>query len=401
MQKFVKIPFIFLFVGSLLGVFLRLQFVSPTPGINYSNFLHGHSHVMFLGWVFNVLLIGFTLNHIREDDQRGVRLLFIILQFLLLGMLVSFPIQGYGFFSILLSTMHTLAAFFFIAKFIKKVKSMTSISAWCAVVALVFFMISSIGPFSLGYLMASGLGKSQWYFFSIYFYLHFQYNGFFFFGVLSLFFNLLERRQIPFDVFGAKRICKMFAFACVPAYFLSVLWAKPGISYNVVSAIAAIIQLVAFMAMLGLLRKVFAHMRTKFRPEVQWLLIVVTMALLIKLILQLLSAFPIAAQLAYELRPVVIAYLHLALVGVISFFLMAWYGELERVSIWFWNGIKLFFICFIAMEICLVLSPWWRAIFGVHFISAADVLLFFSIGLSISCLLLMMGFSKRAKAFLV
>jgi hypothetical protein len=178
MQRFIKVPLLFLFIGSLLGVFLRWQFVSPTAGINYSYFLQAHSHIMFLGWVFNVLVIGFVINNVPEGQQRAFRNIFMVLQVLVIGMLISFPLQGYGFFSILFSTLHTIVAIVFVIKFLKRVKHTNTMSVWYARMALAFFIISTAGPFSLGYLMSAGFGQTQWYYFSIYFYLHFQYNGF-------------------------------------------------------------------------------------------------------------------------------------------------------------------------------------------------------------------------------
>src|SRR5688572_29855994 len=107
MLRYARIPLLFLFIGTLLGVFLRWQFISATPGVNYSFVLHGHSHIMFLGWIFNALYVGICYNHIAAEETKFFRILFIALQVLVVGMLIAFPLQGYGFYSILLSTLHT------------------------------------------------------------------------------------------------------------------------------------------------------------------------------------------------------------------------------------------------------------------------------------------------------
>src|SRR5688572_28410983 len=101
MLRHYRIPLYFLVIGSLLGVFLRWQFIQPTPLINYTFVLHGHSHMMFLGWVFSAIYIGFVAHYIPETDYKFFRILFLILQMLVIAMMVSFPLQGYGFYSVL------------------------------------------------------------------------------------------------------------------------------------------------------------------------------------------------------------------------------------------------------------------------------------------------------------
>lgn len=388
MQKLSSVPLFFLFVGSHLGLFLRWQFISPTSGVNYSFFLHGHSHIMFLGWIFNVLYIAFTTNHIIKKDQRFLQILFYALQLLVVGMLVSFPLQGYGFWSILFSTLHTIGSMVFAIYFFNKTKFVSTTSVWYARIALIFFVVSTAGPFSLGYLMANGLGQSVWYNLSIYFYLHFQYNGFFLFGIFGLFFSLLETKQIGFDFVRPKTMGKILAITCVPAYFLSTLWAKPGYVFNFLGGLAALIQFGALAILIMLILTNLKVFKNNFSKSTNCFLLVVMLAFAIKLLLQLLSAFPFFAQMAYELRPVVIAYLHLVLLGVISLLLFVWYLEFDLISRSLGNKTMiLYLIAFAGMETCLILTPWWRTFFGYTLYSAPEYTFFFSALLSLSCFL--------------
>jgi hypothetical protein len=392
MQRFVKIPLIFLFVGSLLGLFLRWQFVSPTAGTNYMYVLHGHSHIMFLGWIFNALFIGFVFYYVEASQQSVFKTLFIVLQALVIGMLVSFPMQGYGIFSILFSTLHTLIALAFVIKFFQKTRHTTSISAWYAKVALTFFVISTAGPFSLGYLMSAGIGQSHWYYFSIYFYLHFQYNGFFLFGILSLIFQLFEGKQIDFSTRDVKRIGLILAYACIPAYLLSTLWVQPGFVYNIIGGLAALAQLFAVGILTRLLTANTNEIKQTFHRTSCYIMMIMIISFAIKSILQLLSALPSVAQLAYELRPVTIAYLHLVLIGVISLALIVWYVESAFLDRRLGNkAILLFVLSFVGMEICLAVSPWWSSLIGANFSSDSAMTFFFSTALSFSCLLLLIA----------
>ena len=237
MLKYARVPLLFLFIGSVLGVFLRLQFIAPTAGANYMFFLHGHSHVMFLGWISNALFIAFVHNHIDTTALRPFKNIFLTIQALIVAMTISFPIQGYGFYSILFSTLHTFCFLVFAILFFRSTRNDNSQSVWYARVSLIFFAVSTIGPFSLGYLMANGLGHTNWYYYSIYFYLHFQYNGFFLFGVFSIVLHLLEEKKVGLDPQRVRLYGKALAILCVPTYFLSVLWAKPGFSFNAIAGI--------------------------------------------------------------------------------------------------------------------------------------------------------------------
>src|SRR5690606_1037694 len=96
-------------------------------------------------------------------------------------------------------------------------------SLWHMRVALIYFLISAVGPFAIGATGAMGLAQSKWYYFSVYYYLHFQYNGFFTFGVLAALLSLLDQKGISYDAAEVRRAGWFLAVACVPAYFLSTL----------------------------------------------------------------------------------------------------------------------------------------------------------------------------------
>lgn len=389
MLKYFRLPLLFLFIASAIGVFLRWQFISPTPGVNYTFFLHAHSHIMFLGWIFNAFFFAFTFNHILSSEHQFFQNLFIALQFFVVAMMVSFPLQGYGFYSILFSALHTFGAILFIIIFLKKTNHVKSISVWFARMALVFFIISTAGPFSLGYLMANDLGQTKWYNYSIYYYLHFQYNGFFIFGIFSLFFAFLEKKEIYYNPEKAKTIGRLMAIACIPAFLLSTLWAKPGLIFNILAGAAAIIQIYAFILFLRLLINNLKSLTDNISNSTYKFFWFVIISFALKLLLQLLSAHPIIAQLAYEWRSVVIAYLHLVMVGIITLFLFLWYVEMNFINKHSSNKILvLFLLSFIGMEMCLVLTPWWASIVKYITLPASYLTFFFSTLLSLSCLLL-------------
>jgi hypothetical protein len=335
---------------------------------------------MFLGWVFNLLYLSFVEYHLAERNPKPYINFFIFLQTLVVAMMISFPIQGYGMFSIIFSTLHTLAVMYFIGLFFIRSKGKRGVSLWFARVSLFFFFVSTAGPFSLAFLMANDLGHTVWYNFSIYYYLHFQYNGFFLFGIFSLFFQMLERKQIAYRHDKALVFGKWMAAACVPAYVLSILYAKPGLVFNLIGAASGILQLAAVALLLRELQILKAVIRSRFHPTASFLLSVALIALVIKSLLQVGSAHPDIARMAYDLRPVVIAYLHLILLGIITFFILAWYLERDFVdhAVARWS-ISLLFAGFVGSEICLVALPWWYAGTSNSFFTPAWWIFAFSI----------------------
>jgi hypothetical protein len=328
MQKQFRVPFYFLILAAVIGLVLRYHLIAPITSLVYSNWLHAHSHLMFLGWLFNFFNLVFVYYFLRDKWESRYKLLFYGNQILLIGMFVFFPLQGYSVITIVLSTLHTILSAIFCIRYIMDTGDQKkSLSRWLAVWALICFLISSLGPFSLAGIMANNLDHTKWYFFAIYFYLHFQYNGFFFFGILSVFFRQMEEKKIPVDVNIIRKLVTIFIAAVFPAYFLSILWATPGLVYNILGFAAAGMQVIAFTYFVKHLGSLKERLKPSFHLLSYNLLKLVLAAFALKFLLQVLSAFPYFAKMAYDNRYFVIAYLHLVLIGGISFFVIAWYVE--------------------------------------------------------------------------
>jgi len=361
MERYGSIPMLFFFIAVSLGLLLRWQLINPFPFIQYTYLLHAHSHIMFLGWVFNALYFAFVYSFVRDKWNSRYRMIFILLQLLVVGMLISFPLQGYGFFSILFSTLHTIAAIIFIVRFLhdaRNVSSKNQISCYAVKISLVLFLLSTVGPFVLGFITSSGLRHSQWYSFSVYYYLHFQYNGFFLLGILGLFFKFLEDRGVMYSASIARKGIFWTAIACVPAYFLSTLWAKPSLVFNVIGFVGGIIQLLALGMLFKSCRTCLVQIKEALKAGSLIPLLIVVSSILIKEMLQLISAFPSVAQLAYEFRNYVMAYLHFVLLGIISLFLLIWFIEYDFIkTMWRKICVSTFLLGLAGMEFMLVAAP--------------------------------------------
>ncbi|WP_157600748.1 hypothetical protein [Rufibacter sp. DG15C] len=356
-----------LLVVASLGLVLRYMMVGTVPGVNYKYLLHAHSHVALLGWLYSAVTVALQVVFLPPEvhSKRTYSWQFWLSQVAVLGMLFSFPVQGYAAVSITFSTAHILLSYWFIYQFLKDAKvegiakGQHQVSFLFVQASLFFLTISSLGPWSLGPIMATGHSGSSLYYNAIYFYLHFQYNGWFTFAVLGLVFWLLEYRQIPFSLGKGRAIFWMLFWACLPEYLLSILWTKPAGWVYVLSGIAAVGQLVALTQLIMLLWPQRKTLLLLFAPWSRFLITGALAALALKTCMQVATAFPYFADLAYQIRNFIIGYLHLVLIGFISFFLFAffevggWLMIKTKLSKW---GIGLFVLSFLTTEGLLFLQ---------------------------------------------
>lgn len=359
MLKLIRVPLVFFFIASLFGLLLRWHLYQPIDGFVYPFWLHAHSHIMFLGWIFNALSAGFVISFIPATNQSWYLRIWIVLNALVVGMMVSFPMQGYGLYSITISTLHTMLVAVFIVRFFKDTRLVKTEALAFTRMALLFFLISAAGPFALGVVMAKGLGHTPLYHLAVYYYLHFQYNGVFTFGIFGLLLSLLDKNGVGIDTRKVRSFRILLIVSCFPAYILSTLWTNPGILLNMAGLIAALMQVVAapflFGAVLPLRHQIIGSLSRSSRV----LLTVAFFSFVIKLLLQVLSAFPYFARLAYEVRHYVIAYLHLVLVGMISFFLLTWY-EASQYIIIKKQDLGLLLLGFAGSEFAMISVGWYR-----------------------------------------
>lgn len=384
MRRLFSIPLVFFFIASCIGLLLRWHFVSPFTWLKYPYWLHGHSHIMFLGWIFNALMLAFLYSYNLLSDRR-YKTLFLFIQLLLTGMLVSFPLQGYGAISIALSALHTLTVWIFALCFFRDMKKRNDPSIWFAKGSLILFVVSSLGILAVGPISASGMGQSKWYYFAVYYYLHFQYNGVFIFGLLSLFLKLLEDRSVLFDHARVHKAGVMLFISLFPTYILSTLWSTPGMTFNIIGMIGAVVQLIFILYFF----KEIHRIKVEFRGYTRVLMAVSVTSFVLKSILQLLSAHPEIARIAFEVRPFVIAYLHLVLIGVITFFLLAWYNENKLLQIRLYT-LSLLILGFLGSELTMIFGDF-LAINSYASVQISGLLCFFSLLLVLGAFIIASG----------
>jgi hypothetical protein len=240
------------------------------------------------------------------------------------AMLITFPIEGYGLYSIIFSTLSIFVSYAFTIQYwrdLVKLKIKKTSHHWFKA-ALFFNALSSLGAFALAIMMASKIIHQNWYLAAEYFYLHFQYNGWFFFGCMGLitakiFDDTVSRAML-------NRIFLLFVCAVGPAYFLSALWMNLPVWIYVLVVLAAFAQLGGWIYMLKIIKQQLPVIKRSMGSTAKWLLTFSCIALSAKLLLQLGSTIPSLSDLAFGFRPIVIGYLHLVLLGVITLFLLGY-----------------------------------------------------------------------------
>lgn len=342
-----------LLLTSIIGVALRLYPLLSIPFVQYKNLLHAHSHFAFGGWVMPILLtviLKYFPELTRRIPYRHLRNISVSILFSAYGMLLSFPFRGYAAVSIGFSTLSIFAGFYMVAELWKAARGFNTTSILFLKAGLVYLVISAIGPFATAPLIAAGKAGTPLYYNAIYFYLHFQYNGWFSFAILSVLYKMMEKNGPA--VYG-KLVYRLFTIACMPACLLSTLWGQPHAIFYVVAMIAAVMQIIAVIFLLKDIK------RFEWKKDFADTLIKTAIFFfVVKNVLQLLSAVPAIADLAYTHRNFIIAYLHMVLLGFISLgaFAVILKGNEANVKPAMRTGLLIFLAAFILTEAILVLN---------------------------------------------
>lgn len=393
-HKWVRIAIFNLLLVALLGFVMRYKIVFSLSWVHQKHVLHAHSHFAFSGWITQMLMV-FLISCLQEKEKALRRYEPVLKANLLTayGMLLSFPFQGYGWISISFSTASILVSYWFAWLFWKDLNRQLLPAANWFKAALFFLVISSFGAFGLSVMMANHWINQQWYLAAVYFFLHFQYNGWFFFACMGLLFTMLYQHRLLLKY--GQRIFRLFVVACLPAYCLSVLWLSLPWWVYIVVAIAAMAQVLACVY----LWKMIAAHKNYFNTE--WTLmakrtgILAALALTIKLLMQLFSTIPSLSDLAFGFRPIVIGYLHLVLLGFITLFLLTVllvFTKQQSLSLMI-KGITVFVSSILVNEILLML----QSVCAMAYIPVPgiqELLLLIALGLVTGAAMIFFGYRK-------
>ncbi|MGV3509419.1 MAG: hypothetical protein ACO1N7_09035 [Sphingobacteriaceae bacterium] len=291
---------------AFFGAVLRYMVCFPA-GLNYLNILHAHSHFAFSGWTF--LALAFLIfKQLKEPVSGAFQWMLVLTLLCSFGMLFSFSVQGYKFVSISFSTLFLVVTYWFSYLVYRKLqlvnntifRTLIKAGIWCLV-------LSSIGPLALGALKASG-NTGIIYQNAIYFYLHFQLNGWMLFatlGLIAISFLKLESSQTSTKVW-----LMVFIISSIPLFFIFTLWAKPPQWVFLLAFISACFNAASWF-ILG----------TKLWEDIKQFPFLVKFALLaisIKVVFQLFVCIPVIGEWTFLNRNLIIGYVHLITLGSIT-----------------------------------------------------------------------------------
>lgn len=323
-ELWITLALVNLCIVALLGMTLRTKYLFPISFIDYKNVLSAHSHFAFGGWVTLTLMVLYVdlLLTSEQKNRNSYQVILWGIQINSFGMLLTFPIQGYALLSIAFSTLFIFFTYAFAWFFVRDLRkaNVSKPVFWLAVSAITSLVLSSGGPFTLAYIMATKTGDAIMFRDAVYSYLHFQYNGFFTLSVFALLFHKIR-------VEGAReKNLKAFAvtlcLSVIPSLFLSLLWHAFNIyirTFALVGCGLIIVTLYFFIATIPPIKTLLKNLPALART----LIIFSLVSFGIKMLLQTGTSIPSLGQAVFAYRPIIIGFLHLVFLGLVTLYCLA------------------------------------------------------------------------------
>ena len=356
-RKDIQWAFLYFIITILLGLSLRVSYIADVF-FNIRHVTHSHSHIGLLGWIYTILSSLICQYFLRETDRKPYFILFLCTQFCILGMLFSFPFGGYFLYSIIFSSLFIICTYWFSIFFLKRSKKYNfirfSISKSVDVEndkplslkfvhwGIYFLILSSIGIWLLPLAIVKAGKGSDWYNSALYFFLHFQYNGWF----LAVLFGLLVGEIEHKSLLNSKRL-KGALYNFVIGTIGSVTLSWVGF-FN-----EPILYIIGNISGFLLLASIFELYRAYMQLEKPAFLMQMFLLLcMLKTIFMFLGSFPWIAEVVLPNREFVISYLHFTFLGVIGFGVLHFLEKNLHIHFPYWS-LSLYTTAFVGSEILI------------------------------------------------
>ncbi|NEN23916.1 hypothetical protein G3O08_10440 [Cryomorpha ignava] len=322
LRKWLVIGFSIFLIAGILGLTMRYIFVSEIPFLKYKNVLHAHSHIAMMGWAFMLVTAGimyFFDPHFRL--KKVARNTLFLNTIAVIGMTITFILQGYAVESIAFSAMHLFTAYYFGINILLKLKGAKKSTPhrflkW----SIYWYLISSLGLLAIGPISNIFGAHHPFYTGSIQFFIHFQFNGWFTFGALAILIKFLEHRGYVFAI--SNGIWITLILSVILTYLLSVTFSTPLDILFYLNAAGVILQAIAYSVILKAIFKGIRHIRFN-SPIIRTLFFLGIGSLVVKVFIQLVVVIPFIAVISYTIHNYVIAFIHLIMLGSITFTISA------------------------------------------------------------------------------
>ena len=335
-----------------MGLAMRYTSINPI-GFNYRFLTHAHSHVAMLGWVY-LMLFTLIVHYFIPEKKPIYNRLFWLTEVAVVGMMLSFPLQGYAAISISFSTLHIFCSYYFVYLIWNHHKIENIASRYLLKTSLLFMLLSTIGVWCLGPAVSMLGQASAFYQIAIQFFLHFQFNGWFLIAIIALFFQQIQLR----DSKQFRLFFKLLIVSTILTLALPVNWFAPHIVLFWINGAGVLIQFFALILFLKLIKPYMnATLNEQFKLT-HYMYNFAIFCFVLKSTVQLVSLIPEISQVAYQHRNFVIGFIHLTMLGVISGFLFAFILQSKLVlnDKWLHGGIYAFVLGFVLTEILLIVQ---------------------------------------------
>lgn len=340
-SKQLKTSLLFFGIAALLGSYLRAFPLLPSWA-NYKFILHTHSHIALIGWVYLFLSGLIVERYTNYLNSPFYKILYKTSIVSIIGMMLSFPIQGYALWSIVFSTLFLVVSYLLLYWILKSKNdfAIQSTSFKFIKSGLYYLAISSIGPWALGLIMAVGGKETIWYQLSVYFYLHFQYNGWMLFGLFGLFYALLETENINCSSKSINRVYRLLHLGVILSFCANVLWTHPPLYMHFLTALGGIFLLWTLLHPYRIIRQ---HL-SLLQPIERFLLTIISGLLILKSIGLISLGLPWLSDLLHQHKDLIIAYIHMNFIGVVSLSLLwfaykrGYFGSIKKALVLFLTG---------------------------------------------------------------
>lgn len=323
-SSWLRIALINFAIAAVMALMLRLVHLADISWMDYRFMRHAHSHVAMLGWVYMVLyaLIWHRFIPTEHRVKKIYQVLFWATQISVVGMMVSFPLQGYAAVSIIFTTLHLFLSYGFIWAVWKHMPKSATYSGLLLKTSFVWMLLSTAGLWALAIIMANGI-RTPWYYTAIQFFLHFQFNGWFTFAAIALLFKEFEN----FKIVLKKRLSIWFflllVVSCLLTFALSVAWSNPLPSLYFINGSGVLIQLAALVAFVFFLRSVWQPFSQDKSNIVKTFYLLAFCSFALKIVIQSIVVIPEVAVISYTIRQFVVGFIHLTMLGSVTCLILA------------------------------------------------------------------------------
>lgn len=312
-------------VAAIIGVLLRFAFIAEIPGFHFRKFMYAHSHVAMLGWLFQGFFAVLLPYLFSGSIPTHIHRLFWFSQITVLGMLIAFPVVGYTSWAIVFAAAHVVVSYGFVYVIWKALGQRRYdflLGVLFIRAALMLMVLSTLSLLAIGPIMASGLRDHEIFYWAVQWFLHFQFNGWFLFMALGLWFVQLESEGIALPVTRIRTFFWWLLGSTPLTFALAIAWSNPDRIVFAVNSFGILVQTIALVLFIRFLLQSGIQL-TDWTPWSKRLLRIALISFLGKLCIQALVIFPAVAEMAYTLRNYVIGFIHLITLGSLTMLLIS------------------------------------------------------------------------------